>query len=65
MSEHIGPYQVGDLVHYHLDDPFFDTIEEARAEALGNEREGEPYGIWDDDGQLIAIASDGDIWQRE
>lgn len=58
-------FQVGDLVHFTDDDPWFDTWEEAVAEAR-ELSEGDvtvPFGVWDEAGDCILVVYEGKAFE--
>ena len=54
-------YQVGDLVDFTDDDPIFGTLEDAyhRAEEQSLKFYECYFGVWDEEGELIAIYHQG------
>jgi len=66
MSANQFAYQVGDLINFQVDDPVFDTKDDAITHALDQSINFEEnyFGVWDmhNNAHLIAIAHQGLIY---
>lgn len=62
-------YQVGSLTWLKDDDPVFETIEEARRQAIKKSEEvgGQIMGVWTDQdsgSELLEIAYEGEVFSK-